>query len=136
MDVEVLERLDRQQQLIHGDFNPGNFIFKNDEVSGVFDFEHSGFGNIAWDLGCLLAHWSFFLSDWSVAKIFDLVTEGYKLPLKERVALSNVVCLMSLWLATNVIINYETAPSQNYWWEEVGYYERRSGQIFKELNLL
>lgn len=135
VDRGGLDGLDKKIQLVHGDFNPGNFIFKNDEVSGVFDFEHSGFGHIYWDLGCLLAHWSFFLADWPVTKIFDLVTKAYGLPSKDRHDLANVVGLMSLWLATNIIINYETASNQNYWWAEVKYYERRATQIFKELNL-
>jgi len=135
VDRGGLDGLDKKIQLVHGDFNPGNFIFKNDEVSGVFDFEHSGFGNVAWDLGCLLAHWSFFLAEWPVTKIFDLVVDSYELPSKNRQDLANVVGLMSLWLATNIIINYKTAIDPNYWWGEVKYFERRSIEIFKELNL-
>ncbi|UCH98568.1 MAG: aminoglycoside phosphotransferase family protein [Candidatus Aminicenantes bacterium] len=49
-----IAELDAQSQLVHGDFNPGNILIHDGEVSGVLDWEFSFAGTPYIDIGNLL----------------------------------------------------------------------------------
>ncbi len=52
--AELLDALDSQRGLVHGDFNPTNILIKDGEVSGVLDWEYAHSGTPFMDIGNLL----------------------------------------------------------------------------------
>ena len=53
---DLIEILNAESYLVHGDFNPTNILIKNGEVSGVLDWEYSHSGTPFMDIGNLLRH--------------------------------------------------------------------------------
>ena len=48
---DLIEILNAESYLVHGDFNPTNILIKNGEVSGVLDWEYSHSGTLFMDIG-------------------------------------------------------------------------------------
>ncbi len=67
-----IAELDAQSQLVHGDFNPGNILIHNGEVSGVLDWEFSLSGTPYMDIGNLLRH----LDEQYHAEVYAGLTAG------------------------------------------------------------
>lgn len=74
---QALGNFENQGQLIHGDFNPGNFVFTEGRISGIFDLEHVRAGAVTEDLATLLSHYVFLLPNWSPRDIICAVLNGY-----------------------------------------------------------
>jgi aminoglycoside phosphotransferase (APT) family kinase protein len=67
-----MAELDAQGQLVHGDFNPGNILIHNGEVSGVLDWEFSLSGTPYMDIGNLLRN----LDEQYHAEVYAGLTAG------------------------------------------------------------
>ncbi len=52
----IIEELENESFLVHGDFNPRNILFANGKVSGVLDWEYAHAGTQWMDVGNLLRH--------------------------------------------------------------------------------
>lgn len=113
--------------VIHGDYNPGNIIFKGSSVSGVIDFEHCGFGPIYWDIGFAIAHWSFIMNSYGVDRITKYFMEGYNL---NTVRLSTTLVkafrsFSALWRLSDAIRYYDKYKNKTHWENEVRYYIKK-----------
>lgn len=76
----ILANFEGRGQLIHGDFNPGNFLFTGDKISAVLDLEHTRYGEIYEDLATGLVHYCYLLEGkWRPLEILKSVGEGYGL---------------------------------------------------------
>ncbi|MFQ5398443.1 MAG: phosphotransferase family protein [Anaerolineae bacterium] len=53
-ETDRIAELDAESRLVHGDFNPGNILIHNGEVSGVLDWEFAFAGTPFVDIGNLL----------------------------------------------------------------------------------
>jgi aminoglycoside phosphotransferase (APT) family kinase protein len=53
---DLLDDLESQRSLVHGDFNPTNILVKDGVVSGVLDWEYAHSGTPFMDVGNLLRH--------------------------------------------------------------------------------
>lgn len=54
--ADVYRNLDRQNSLVHGDFNPGNILVNDERVVGILDWEFAMSGSPMIDAGNLLRH--------------------------------------------------------------------------------
>jgi Ser/Thr protein kinase RdoA (MazF antagonist) len=133
LNKDLLAAADQEPQLIHGDFNPGNFIFSGSQVSGVFDFEHTGQGSIYWDLATLSAHWLFFLPHLSPLTILEALYSGYGLDSKQRLVATETTKLMALWLwavCSSSVPNTDLA----YYEGDTAYHKTRVEELFSSCN--
>ncbi len=60
IDIEraMLDEIESQSSLVHGDFNPGNILIHHGAVSGILDWEFSHSGTPFMDIGNLLRNTS------------------------------------------------------------------------------
>ncbi|UJB67796.1 aminoglycoside phosphotransferase family protein [Acaryochloris sp. 'Moss Beach'] len=55
-DASLLQELDAETYLVHGDFNPTNILIQNGQVSGILDWDYCHSGTPYMDIGNLLRH--------------------------------------------------------------------------------
>lgn len=55
-EVSLLQDLDAETGLVHGDFNPTNILIQNGQVSGILDWDYCHAGTPYMDIGNLLRH--------------------------------------------------------------------------------
>lgn len=55
-EASLLQELDAETGLVHGDFNPTNILIQDGQVSGVLDWDYCHSGTIYIDIGNLLRH--------------------------------------------------------------------------------
>jgi hypothetical protein len=53
-ESNMIQELDNEHQLVHGDFNPGNILIHDGKVSGILDWEYAHSGTPYMDIGNLL----------------------------------------------------------------------------------
>ena len=74
---ETLSNFENRGQLIHGDFNPGNFVWTADKISGILDLEHVRAGQVEEDLATLTAHYIFLLPCFNPNEVIKGILTGY-----------------------------------------------------------
>lgn len=119
--------------LIHGDYHPGNLIFENNRLVGIFDFDQCGYGPLLWDVGFALAHFGFNLHHVPHEEIRANFLRGY---LKEysllefsEVSLKTAASFtMAERLAASVVY-FAEYPSKNFWVDEVSYYHHKLSEL-------
>jgi len=55
-EINLLQELDAETCLVHGDFNPTNILIQDGQVSGILDWDYCHSGTSYMDIGNLLRH--------------------------------------------------------------------------------
>lgn len=126
-------RNETEETFIHGDYNPGNLTFDSEKVTGVFDFDMSGFGSIYWDVGFAIVHWTFKLNNWIPNRIEKAFLKGY-----EKIAgpqdldfLRAIEKLAVLERLSATIYYFKDYQKKNYWILECSYFLRKFKMFLK-----
>jgi len=135
IDESKLFQLDQEATLIHGDFNPGNFTFTNEEVVGIFDFEHAGYGSVYWDLGLLISHyWAYLLSHKPLCDVTAAVYAGYGLrSIEELEKVAIAIKVTALWLVSRIVAMKEQVANEAYWQWDVRHHNNLLEELFRQL---
>ncbi|GEM_PF-3418776 len=77
--LAALNRLESERSatpvLIHGDYHPGNVLFRGQELCGILDFEYLRVEDRRYDLGCALIH---FCALWPAGRAKQPPSSGFE----------------------------------------------------------
>ena len=104
-----LEEYDLQKSIIHGDYHPGNFLFFEDRLSTVLDWEEASYGHSLIDIA-YATFIIFFKESKFNAEGFSSFMDGYQsvriLTSNEREKLSTFVQFVGLTVSIWIILRY------------------------------
>jgi len=119
--------------LIHGDYQPGNLVFKGNKVAGIFDFDLCVYGPLIWDLGFALAHFGFHMNNTNHEEICEAFIYGYYKEFKNQYYSKDDLKKVALFAMAErlsaSIIYFTDYPSKKFWVDEVTYYHHKLSKL-------
>lgn len=131
-DLHSLDSVNFDKNLytfLHGDYQPGNYMFSNHEISGLYDFDFCIIGPIYFDIGFGITHWNFTLSDREPDFVFQNFIKGYeeikKLGNGEKKIIVDFVLITVIERISSCFYYFAKYANKEHWRKETSYYLAR-----------